>query len=136
MPSLTGGAARATGNPGINNTAWLFFILALAFLFYVTVKGDLPKWLGLLGLASGATPASATSPTAAGTASAAGGLPGLPAIPSIGQTSSGVGNLPSTSNPFGSISSDASNANTYSSGDLAPGNVGSSQIIDVFGEQE
>jgi hypothetical protein len=132
--AATAAAARALGNPsgGINNTAYLFFVLALAFIVYITVKGDLPKWLGLFGL--GGTPAGATgsNPVATGTPSVAGGLPGLPGLPSLGQ----AGTLPSTSDPFGSIASDASNAYTYGTGDLAPGNTGSSQIIDVFGPQD
>jgi hypothetical protein len=137
-------AARAAGNPGINNTAYLFFVIALAFIVYITVKGDLPKWLGLLGL--GGTPAGSTAASAAttGTPAVAGGLPGLPGLPTLGQSVSpeasvpldGASSLLSTSNPFGSVSSDASNALTYGSGDLAPGNTGSSQIIDVFGPQD
>ena len=78
--ALAGAAARATGNPGIDNTAWLFFVLVLAFLFFVTVRGDLPKWLGLLGL-GGSPKKSAGSTAPAGTAGAGGGLPGLPALP-------------------------------------------------------
>jgi hypothetical protein len=128
-------AARAAGNPGINNTAYLFFVIALAFIVYITVKGDLPKWLGLLGL--GGTPAGSTAASAAatGTPAAAAGLPGLPGLPTLGQ-STGGSSLLSTSNPFGPIASDASNAVTYGTGDLAPGNTGSSQIIDVFGPQD
>jgi hypothetical protein len=56
----------------------MFGALVVAFIFYVTIKGDLPQWLGLLGLAgfntsaaSGAT--SATGP-AAGTSLANGSL--------------------------------------------------------------
>ena len=69
------------------------------------------------------------------TPAATSGLPGLPAIPQIGQQPQ-TGSLPSTSNPFGAISSDASNAYSYGAGDLAPGNTGGSQIIDVFGPQQ
>ena len=90
-------AARAAGNPGINNTAWLFFILAAAFVFFVTVRGDLPKWLGLFGL--GGSPAqsktSATTPTQPSPGFLGGAvpdvlagqpanLPPLPAIPGGG----------------------------------------------------
>ena len=97
-------AARSLGNPsgGINNTAYLFFVLVLAFIFYVTIKGDLPKWLGLFGL--GGTPAgtTASSQTSTGTPSVGGGLPGLPSIPSIGSQTTGVnsGSLPNTNVPI------------------------------------
>ena len=137
---MSGTAARSLGKPGgINNTAYLFFVLALAFLFYITARGDLGKWLGLLGLSqSNTVPGTGSSATATGTPSVGGGLPGLPSIGPMLQTgaSQSVGTLPSTSDPFGSVSSDASNIATYGSGDLAPGNIGGSQIIDVFGPQE
>lgn len=68
------------GNPGINNTAYLFFALVAAFLFFVTLRGDLGKWLGLLGLAGGTT-ASTAAPAA--TPNAAGAAPSAPALPSI-----------------------------------------------------
>ena len=51
-----------TGNAfGINQTSFLFGALVLAFLFFITVKGDLPAWLGLLGLGGGVTPANASA---------------------------------------------------------------------------
>ena len=96
-------AAQALGKPGgVNNTAYLFFVLALAFIVYITVKGDLPKWLGLFGLASSATPQGAATGSAAGTPAVASGLPGLPAIPSIGsQPGAGSsGSLPNTNVPI------------------------------------
>jgi hypothetical protein len=136
--AAAGAAASALGKPGgINNTAYLFFVLALAFLFYITVKGDLPKWLGLLGL-GGSAAKSAPAPAVSGTAAAAPGLPALPGTPGfsvnnqlllgglIGAGSSGVDaftpagfNLPAPSNAaqptgaFGQSSSDASNPATY-----------------------
>lgn len=106
MSDAAAAAARATGNPGINNTAWLFFILAAAFLFYVTIKGDLPKWLGLFGLAPGkAAPAAGSSSTAgpaAGFPNMLGGRiggnlqpPALPALPNItGAIDSGSWDVP------------------------------------------
>jgi hypothetical protein len=38
----------------VNPTSFLFGALVFAFLFFVTVRGDLGKWLGLLGLANAA----------------------------------------------------------------------------------
>lgn len=90
------GAVVSRPAGGINNTAYLFFVLVLAFLFYVTLRGDLGKWLGLLGLSRTAAPA---PQGAAGTPSLGGGLPGLPAIGST------VSPLPNTNatiyDPFG-----------------------------------
>ena len=93
--SAVGDKLRATS---INQTGFLFGALAFGFLFFVTARGDLPKWLGLLGLGGG----SAAQPTAAPTAApstapltypgqspdapagaiAPNGLPRLPSIPS------------------------------------------------------
>lgn len=98
--SAAAAAARATGNPGINNTAWLFFILGAAFLFYVTVRGDLPKWLGLFGLAPGSAagrPAAApagsfqTLPNVLGGAS-----PAMPSLPNLtgGSVDTGTWDFP------------------------------------------
>jgi hypothetical protein len=97
-------AAQAIGKPGgVNNTAYLFFVLAMAFIVYITTKGDLPKWLGLLGLASqGATPQGEATGGTTGTPAVASGLPGLPAIPSIGSQTTGAssGSLPNTNVPI------------------------------------
>lgn len=49
----------------------MFGALAFAFLFYITVKGDLAKWLGLLGL--GGTPTTTATP---GTTTSGAGTPG------------------------------------------------------------
>jgi hypothetical protein len=35
----------------VNQTSFLWGTLVFAFLFFVTVRGDLGKWLGLLGFA-------------------------------------------------------------------------------------
>ena len=44
----------------------MFGALLFAFLFYITTNGDLPKWLGLLGLAgSSPSPVASTTPTVA-----------------------------------------------------------------------
>jgi hypothetical protein len=83
MPSLS-----APGAPGvsINNTGFLFFVLVAAFIVFITVRGDLPKWLGLLGLAgspSGSAANTGTNPTAPSN-----GLPGLPGLPQPGASGS------------------------------------------------
>ena len=66
----------------MNHTAFLAGAFFLSFLFYVTVKGDLGKWLGMLGLA----PTPASSGTAAGAGAASGPLSGitLPPLPGLG----------------------------------------------------
>jgi hypothetical protein len=56
---------------GINQTSFLFGALIFAFLFFITVRGDLGQWLGLLGLAGGS---GASGNTAA---------PSLPALPAL-----------------------------------------------------
>ena len=80
---------QAPGNPGINNTAYLFGVVALAFVLFITMRGDLPKWLGLLGLGASTAPASGTS-TASSNPSGTSGLPGLPNLPSIGQSNASI----------------------------------------------
>jgi hypothetical protein len=46
----------------INQTSFMFGACLFAFLFYITARGDLAKWLGLLGLA-GSGNAAASAPT-------------------------------------------------------------------------
>lgn len=41
----------------------MFGAVLFAFLFYITVKGDLAKWLGLLGLAGTPPTTTATNTT-------------------------------------------------------------------------
>lgn len=70
------------GKPaGINNTAFLFGTVAFAFVLWVTARGDLPKWLGLLGIGS-----ASAAPTSGGTVANPGApsLPTLPTLPSFG----------------------------------------------------
>lgn len=64
---------------GISQTAFIFGAIGFSFVIFITMRGDLPKWLGLLGLAgvkggAGAPkplPAvSPTSPAATGTMTA------------------------------------------------------------------
>lgn len=37
-----------------SQTAFIFAVIAFAFLVYVTIRGDLPKWLGLFGFGGAA----------------------------------------------------------------------------------
>jgi hypothetical protein len=77
------------GQPsGINNTAFIFGTVALAFVLWITAKGDLPKWLGMLGLGSGAgaTGSSASAASKSGN-DAALSLPSLPTLPALGSGS-------------------------------------------------
>lgn len=63
--------------PGANHTTFVFGAVFAAFLFWITVRGDLGKWLGMLGLAgaSKATPGTTTPGVSA--------LPALPTLPSL-----------------------------------------------------
>src|SRR5271170_6180265 len=71
------------GKPsGVNNTAYLFAVLAAAFIFWVTVRGDLPKWLGLFGLA-GTAGAPAPAAQANQLVGPLAGVPSVPALPSL-----------------------------------------------------
>jgi hypothetical protein len=65
----------------MNQTSFMFGAVAFAFLFYVTTRGDLPKWLGLLGLAG-----VAGGPVASGAPHHDAGLtlPSLPSLPHAG----------------------------------------------------
>lgn len=89
-------ATVAAPTGGVNNTAYLFFVLALAFLFYITVRGDLGKWLGLIGLAGSAPPAAQNATAQQATSNSnflgaalpdvlSGSAPSLPALPFLGQ---------------------------------------------------
>jgi hypothetical protein len=81
-------ASSAPGQAiGFNQTAFIFGVIAVAFLIYVTIKGDLPKWLGLLGLAPSSASASSglASPNSQGggstsNASVATAIPGTNSI--------------------------------------------------------
>ena len=65
-----------TYRPAIGQTGFVFAVVGFAWVFYITTRGDLPKWLGLLGLAGGSSKAGGT---VAGPAPAS-GLPALPGI--------------------------------------------------------
>lgn len=81
-----GDQVRALPGSGINQTSFLFGAILFAYLFFVTVRGDLPKWLGILGLAgtSGTTTLPASTPTGSNGNAGISGLPTLPALPSVG----------------------------------------------------
>ncbi len=73
----------AVPSSGINQTSFLFASLGLAWLFFITVRGDLPRWLGLLGLAG----SSSSAAPAASSTSQEPFIPGLPALPGTGGSS-------------------------------------------------
>jgi len=71
----------------VNPTSLMFGAVMFAFLFYITVKGDLAKWLGLLGLGGSApaTLAPASNPLAGvSTVPIAPLAPGAPSLPATG----------------------------------------------------
>lgn len=55
-----------------------------AFIVFITIRGDLPKWLGLLGL--GGSPTGTAASGASAQTNSVGGLPSTPALPSLGQS--------------------------------------------------
>lgn len=60
-----------------SQTAFVFGVVMFTFLVYVTIKGDLPKWLGLLGLGGSPTSSGLIQPGTNGqTASQAYATPG------------------------------------------------------------
>lgn len=62
--------------PQFSQTAFVFGVLGFAFLFYITIRGHLPKWLGLFGFGgSAATPGTSTPNSTPGTNTAGGALP-------------------------------------------------------------
>ena len=88
------GVAAQTAQPalsGISQTAFIFGAVGFMFLVFITLRGDLPKWLGLLGLAPSATPATGTSPLGAavpdvlsGTAAGSSNVVRFPTPPQLG----------------------------------------------------
>jgi hypothetical protein len=84
---------RALPFAGVNQTSFMFGAVVFAYLFFITVRGDLAKWLGLLGLAGGGVSGGGVSgggvsgggvnaPAVSG-APAGVGLPALPSIPNL-----------------------------------------------------
>ena len=61
----------------MSQTAFIFGVVAFAFILYVTLRGDLPKWLGLLGFAGSSSTSGLIQPGTNGqTASQAFATPG------------------------------------------------------------
>ena len=77
-----GDQIRALPGSGINQTSFMFGAVLFAYLFFITTRGDLGKWLGLLGLAGVTGAATASTPASlnpaqnplAGASTGAGGL--------------------------------------------------------------
>jgi hypothetical protein len=71
------------GQPsGVSQTSFIFATVFGAYVIYITLRGDLAKWLGVFGMAANAAPnvASATAPNVAAPGSAP--APSLPNTPS------------------------------------------------------
>ena len=99
--AIRSGASRTAGlvgeGFGINQTSFMFGALVVSFIFYVTIKGDLPQWLGLLGLGGFATASTTTNATgpAAGTSLTSGSLTAPGSFASGGNGSLSQGASPS-----------------------------------------
>lgn len=52
----------------VNQTSLLFGALLFAFLFFITTRGELAKWLGIFGLAGSASTVGGQIPTPGGLA--------------------------------------------------------------------
>ena len=82
---------------GLNQTSFLFGALILAFLFFITVRGDLAQWLGLLGLGgfpvsqtgNGGSTGSVTSGSINALPAAQNPFAGIPSLPSLGYGAAG-----------------------------------------------
>ena len=74
---------------GFNQTAFIFGVVAVAFLIYVTIKGDLPKWLGLLGLAP-SSPSSSSGLSSPGTGQSASAFTATPNSQTGGTNTAGA----------------------------------------------
>jgi hypothetical protein len=101
-----GGQVREAPLSGINQTSFAFGSIMFAYLFFITVRGDLGKWLGVLGLA-GTTGAASTTAPASTSATAANNDAG---------NSLPTGNGGSGSNA--QVASNTASADYYSSSDL------------------
>ncbi len=85
--------AASAVSSGVSQTGVMFAAVGVAFLIYITARGDLAHWLGAFGLAGGqAGAAGAPTPAGTGAATASGqapvgvpavGLPQLPALPGL-----------------------------------------------------
>lgn len=94
----------AAPSPGINQTSFMFGAVLFAFLFFITVRGDLAKWLGLLGLAGSGAGSVASGSLSTVAPSAAPGSNGLPGIPTTG--AKGVQTDVPLANPWAGVSDD------------------------------
>lgn len=54
-------AVPLPANPGISQTNYLFFMVFVLYLIFITLNGDLAKWLGVFGVGSAGAGATATS---------------------------------------------------------------------------
>jgi len=71
---------------GMSQTNFVFAILFVTFFVFVTLKGDLAKWLAIFGFGGNAGGTAANPAAGASTPAAPAGisaLPGLPALPGL-----------------------------------------------------
>lgn len=93
---MVGDQIRSAASGGINQTSFMFGAVLFAFLFFITVRGDLAKWLGLLGLGGSSKGLGVGTAVAQNSIQANTGLPslaGLPAIPNTGAANVPVGGV-------------------------------------------
>lgn len=86
-------AIAAVKPTGVSQTNFIFAMIFVMYLIYITLNGDLAKWLGVFGLGSAASGTQAQV-TGQGNlssitqgVSSVGNLPALPALPTLGTIS-------------------------------------------------
>lgn len=95
------------GQPtGVSQTSFIFAIVFVAYLIFITLRGDLAKWLGVFGFGTYTAPASTTATT---------GVPGN----ITSQTGSATG-----TNMFGGGNANITSQTNPNFGSLNPVNTG------------
>jgi hypothetical protein len=83
------------GQPsGMSQTSFIFASVFVAYLVFITLRGDLAKWLGVFGFSSGGGAPSGSTPSgtaATGTMGSSSGLPPLSPLPPLSSGNMGSG---------------------------------------------
>lgn len=91
------------GQPsGVSQTSFIFASVFVAYLVYITLRGDLGKWLGVFGFgAGGGAPSGTSGVTGSGTGTNTAPAVGSPSTSTFGDWlhSMGFGNVQSSTNP-------------------------------------